>query len=48
MERPCYGCGRNFEESQMEAIDVTRDGEYYPSYIHVCRSCNRQPLHADS
>lgn len=36
---PCYGCGEYFNESQMEAIDVTREGEYYPRFIHVCYSC---------
>lgn len=37
---PCYGCGGYYEESQMEAIDVSGDGEYYPRFIHVCHGCN--------
>lgn len=38
--RECYGCGGYYEERQMEAIDVSREGEYYPRFIHVCLGCN--------
>lgn len=39
-EIACYGCAEYYPESTMEAIDVTRDGEYYPSYIYVCPYCS--------
>lgn len=39
---PCYGCGGYYEESSMVAIDVSRDDEYYPRFIHVCHGCNRR------
>lgn len=39
--RPCEDCGDYYEESQMEAIDISDDGEYYPRFIYVCYGCKR-------
>lgn len=40
--RPCYGCGDDYEDSQMVGIDVSRDDEYYPRFIYVCLGCHRE------
>lgn len=37
--RRCEGCGSRYPEEQMEALDVSGEGEYYPKFIYLCRGC---------
>lgn len=38
--RRCEHCGQRGPEEQMEAVDISEDGEYYPELIYLCRSCS--------
>jgi hypothetical protein len=38
--RRCVECGQRGPEGQMEAIDVSRADEYYPTFEHLCRGCS--------
>lgn len=40
--RPCDNCGRNAYERQMEAVDVSREDEYYPTFHYICPGCQRR------
>lgn len=40
----CYGCGGHYPKDSMVPIDVSREGEYYPRFIHVCLSCNNPDI----
>lgn len=42
LRRICYDCGNEFFESQMKAIDISKDNEYYPRFIYVCYGCIRK------
>lgn len=44
----CYGCGGYYNEDSMVAIDVTRDDEYYPRFIHVCLGCNNPSVDTET
>lgn len=44
----CYGCGGYYEDDLMVDIEVTRDDEYYPSFIHVCLGCNNRSEDTDT
>ena len=40
--RSCVDCQDYLPESDMIAIDVSRDEEYYPRFDYVCPSCYRR------
>lgn len=36
----CVGCGQLGPAEQMETIDVSPDGDYYPTFEYLCRACD--------
>lgn len=36
----CMGCGQEGPREQMETIDISRPGEYYPAIRYLCRGCS--------
>jgi hypothetical protein len=36
----CEHCGTRGPEEQMNAVDISTDEEYYPKFVHFCRSCS--------
>lgn len=36
----CMHCGQRAPQEQMESVDVSPPGEYYPTIRHLCRGCS--------
>ena len=39
IHQTCNDCGLDFPQTEMKAIDLSSDDEYYPEFIYVCGGC---------
>ncbi|PSQ06640.1 hypothetical protein BRC92_00275 [Halobacteriales archaeon QS_4_69_31] len=43
----CEECGDSLPESRAKHIDISREDEYYPEFVHLCPSCADESVATD-